>query len=126
MFGLFNGIVRSYVELPVFWRYWMYWINPSTYWMGGILAATLDGAPVECSPTETAVFDAPPNQTCVEYAGAFAKSAGGLLLNPHATSGCQYCPYSNANQYLETVNIEADQKWRSKSTLRLVARIIRN
>lgn len=91
----------------------MYYVNPSTYWVGGILAATLDGAHVECAPEETAMFNAPPNNTCEEYAGAFADSSGGFLLNPHATSGCQYCPYKSGNQYLQTLNIEADQKWRS-------------
>lgn len=115
MFGLFNGVVRQYSQLPVFWRYWMYYVNPSTYWIGGILAATLADTPVECAPAETALFDAPPNQTCGEYAGAFADSAGGYLLNPDATSACQYCPFTSGNQYLETLNIDAGNKWRGKS-----------
>ncbi|KFA55675.1 hypothetical protein S40293_05291 [Stachybotrys chartarum IBT 40293] len=113
MFGLFNGVVRPYTQLPVFWRYWMYWVNPSTYWIGGILAATLDGIPVQCDVSETAQFDAPPGQTCQEYAGGFANSSGGYLLNPDATSGCQYCPYQSGNQYLTTLNISASQKWRN-------------
>ncbi|KAK8120926.1 ATPase [Apiospora kogelbergensis] len=112
MFGLFNGVVRPYSELPVFWRYWMYWVNPSTYWISGMLAATLDGSPVECAPMEAAQFDAPPGQSCGTYAGAFAESAGGRLLNPNATAGCMYCPYTSGNQYLTTLNIEAGQKWR--------------
>ena len=29
MFGLFNGVVRSYAEMPVFWRYWMVRLSPS-------------------------------------------------------------------------------------------------
>ena len=117
MFGLFNGMVRPYTSLPVFWKYWMYWVNPSTYWLGGILGATLDGIPVRCAPHETAVFDAPPNQTCQDYAGAFADMSGGFLLNPDATSGCEYCPISSGNQYLATLNIEASQKWRSELSL---------
>ncbi|SPO02034.1 probable ATP-binding multidrug cassette transport protein [Cephalotrichum gorgonifer] len=112
MFGLFNGVVRPYSLMPVFWKYWMYYVNPSTYWIGGMLAATLDGAQVRCSPEETAVFDTPPGQTCQQYAGAFAEQAGGYLLNPNSTSACQYCPYSSGNQYLETLNISADEKWR--------------
>lgn len=32
MFSLFNGVVRPYSMLPVFWKYWMYWVNPATYW----------------------------------------------------------------------------------------------
>ena len=112
MFGLFNGVVRPYASLPVFWRFWMYYANPSTYWIGGILAATLDGTPVECSSEETAKFDAPPGQTCQEYAGAFADSAGGYLLNPNATSACEFCPMSSGNDYLASLNIDASDKWR--------------
>ncbi|KAK8054005.1 ABC-2 type transporter-domain-containing protein [Apiospora saccharicola] len=112
MFGLFNGVVRPYSQLPVFWKYWMYYVNPSTYWIGGMLAATLDGSPVECASKETAQFDSPPGQSCGDYAGAFAKQAGGYLLNPDANAGCMYCPYSNGNQYLTTLNLKADEKWR--------------
>jgi ABC-type multidrug transport system permease subunit len=116
MFSLFNGVVRPYEQLSVFWRYWMYYVNPSTYWIGGMLAATLDGQPVECTPAETAQFDAPPGQTCQEYAGSFANASGGYLLNPDSTSVCQYCPYETGNDYLRTLNISADEKWRSKSS----------
>lgn len=41
MFSLFNGVVRPYADLTAFWKYWMYWVNPSTYYVGGVLAATL-------------------------------------------------------------------------------------
>ena len=112
MFSLFNGVVRPYAMLPVFWKYWMYWVNPSTWWIGGVLAATLHDIPVECAVSETAHFNVPAGQTCTSYAGAFAQSAGGYLLNPSATSDCQYCPYSTGDQYLATLNIYADQKWR--------------
>ncbi|KAK5115244.1 hypothetical protein LTR62_001444 [Meristemomyces frigidus] len=112
MFSLFNGVVRPYASIPVFWRYWMYYINPSTWWIGGVLAATLHNVPVQCTSTETAHFDAPPGQTCGSYAGAFADSAGGYLLNPGASQDCQYCPYSVGDQYLSSLNINAGDKWR--------------
>ncbi|CAJ2513218.1 Uu.00g013370.m01.CDS01 [Anthostomella pinea] len=112
MFSLFNGVVQPYSGLPVFWRYWMYYVNPSTYWIGGMLAATLDGAPVECEISETARFDAPPGQTCRDYAGVFANESGGYLLNPEARNDCQYCPYRSGNFYLKTLNLSADEKWR--------------
>ena len=51
--------------------------------------------------------------TCGDYAGAFARAAPGYLLNPNATSGCEYCPYTSGNDYLETLNISADDKWRN-------------
>ncbi|KAF2266390.1 ABC drug exporter AtrF [Lojkania enalia] len=112
MFSLFNGVVRSYAQLSVFWKYWMYYVNPSTYWIGGVLAATLHGIPVKCQISETAQFDVPGGQTCESYAGGFLSQAPGYLLNPDATSGCQYCPYSIGDDYLTGLNIEASEKWR--------------
>jgi ATP-binding cassette, subfamily G (WHITE), member 2, SNQ2 len=112
MFSLFNGVVRPYNMLPVFWRYWMYYVNPSTWWIGGVLAATLHNIPVECTSSETAHFNAPPGQTCGSYAGAFAEAAGGRLLNPGATQDCQYCQFRSGDQYLASLNINAGDKWR--------------
>ncbi|KKY16641.1 putative abc transporter [Diplodia seriata] len=112
MFSLFNGVVRPYSMLPVFWKYWMYYVNPSTWWIGGVLAATLHNQPVQCTSQESARFDPPPNQTCRSYAGAFADASPGHLLNPDATSDCQYCPYTTGDDYLSTLNISAGDKWR--------------
>ncbi|KAF1838619.1 ABC transporter-like protein [Decorospora gaudefroyi] len=112
MFGLFNGVVRPYDGMPVFWRYWMYWVNPSTYWIGGVLSATLSGIPVRCRVEETAVFDTPPGQSCSAYADAFLSASPGYLLNPDAIGGCQYCPYSVGDDYLATIHIKASDKWR--------------
>lgn len=112
MFSLFNGVVRPYSQLAVFWKYWMYYVNPSTYWIGGVLAATLTGIPIECQDAETAVFDAPGGRTCGEYAGGFLEQSPGYLLNPGAQTGCMYCPYSTGDDYLRTLNISASDKWR--------------
>ncbi|KAL2203403.1 hypothetical protein CC79DRAFT_1279575 [Sarocladium strictum] len=112
MFGVFNGIVRPYADMPSVWRYWVYWMNPSTYWIGGLLSATLTGQPVECNEQETARFSAPPGQSCEDYAGDFVKSAGGYLLNT-SSDECQYCPYSSGDDYLATINIAASDKWRN-------------
>ncbi|KAI1820399.1 ABC-2 type transporter-domain-containing protein [Xylaria intraflava] len=111
VFSLFNGVVQPYGKLPAFWHSWIYYANPSTHWIRGVLAATLDGTPVHCDISETARFDAPPGMTCQDYAGNFASSAGGYLLNPGAQSDCQYCPYSDGNRYLATLNVKAEQKW---------------
>lgn len=90
----------------------MYYINPSTYWIGGVLGATLHNIPVRCTPTETARFNPPPGQSCGAYAGAFAQRAGGYLINPSASTDCQYCPYSVGDQYLTSLNITYEQRWR--------------
>lgn len=90
----------------------MYYVNPSTYWIGVVLAATLHNIPVQCTDTETARFNSPPGQTCGAYAGSFAQRAGGYLVNPTATTDCQYCPYSVGDQYLTSLNITYEQRWR--------------
>lgn len=113
MFGLFNGVVRPYVSLPVFWRYWVYYLMPSTYWVGGVMAATLRDIQVTCAPGETALFNPPPGQTCGQYASAFVTTAGqGYLTNPDATSSCGYCQYRNGVEYMKTLNVEPSDKWK--------------
>ena len=113
MFGLFNGVVRPYASLPVFWRYWVYYLMPSTYWIGGVMAATLRDIQVTCAPGETALFNPPPGQSCGQYASAFVTTAGqGYLTNPDATSNCGYCQYRNGVEFMRTLNVEPADKWK--------------
>lgn len=77
-----------------------------------MLAATLHNIPVECSSDETAHFNPPPGMTCAQYAGQFADLNGGTLIDGSLTSDCQYCPLRVGDQYLASLNITADEKWR--------------
>jgi ATP-binding cassette subfamily G (WHITE) protein 2 (SNQ2) len=113
MFSLFNGVVRPYGQLSVFWRYWMYYVNPSTYWIGGVIAATLSDVPVRCAPQEAAYFNPPSGETCASYANDFISTATGYLTNPDATSNCGYCAYANGVEYMRTLNVEPNDKWRN-------------
>jgi ATP-binding cassette subfamily G (WHITE) protein 2 (SNQ2) len=112
MFSLFNGVVRPYSQLSVFWRYWMYYVNPSTYWIGGVLAATLNNTPVQCAAQEAAYFNPPAGSSCSDYASDFVTRAGGYLINPDATTDCGYCQYSSGVDYMKTLNIVPDDKWK--------------
>ena len=113
MFSLFNGVVRPYAQLPVFWRYWMYWVNPSTYWIGGVIAATLRDIPIQCGPDEAAAFDPPPGMTCGQYAQPYVDSVGtGYITNPNATSGCGYCQYASGVEYMANLNVKPSDKWK--------------
>lgn len=114
MFSLFNGVVRPYAQLPVFWKYWMYYINPSTYWIGGVIAATLPSVQVQCTPQEAAYFNPPPNQTCGQYAGAFVtqQARQGYLINPTDTSNCGYCQFATGTEYMRGLNVLPGDKWR--------------
>lgn len=111
-FSLFNGVVRPYAQIPVFWKYFMYYVNPSTWWISGVLAKTLHGVPVMCTVEQTAQFTPPAGSTCAEYAGAYAASAGGYFLDATSTTLCQYCPYTVGDQYLNLLNIKASDAWR--------------
>jgi ATP-binding cassette subfamily G (WHITE) protein 2 (SNQ2) len=115
MVNLFNGIVRPYADYPVFWKYWMYYVNPMTWWLRGVLSAVLPGVQIECASQEATHFNPPPGQTCQQYAGDFVTSVAkvGKLVNPGAMSDCQYCPYETGSDYMVNLNVHAGDKWRS-------------
>ncbi|KAL9579505.1 MAG: hypothetical protein Q9212_005068, partial [Teloschistes hypoglaucus] len=112
-FSLFNGVVTPYSQLSVFWKYWMYYLDPSTYWIGGVMAATLPTVQVQCAKSEAAYFDPAPGQTCAQYAANFVQQAGvGYLTNPNASSECGYCRFKTGEEYMAALNVFPDDKWR--------------
>lgn len=109
--SLINGIVRSYTQLPVFWRYFVYYLNPVTYWVGGTLAASMDNLAIECRTEEMTLFNTPAGESCDGYAGEFVQSGMGYV--EALTNGtCAYCPFRTGDEYLATLSIQASQKWR--------------
>lgn len=89
----------------------MYRLSPFTYIVGGISATGLHSRPVQCDQNEVLVFDTPNTATCGNYLQAYLTQAPGQLLNPAATSQCQYCPLSNADQFLALSSISWDSCW---------------
>ncbi|EAW08667.1 ABC drug exporter AtrF [Aspergillus clavatus NRRL 1] len=114
MCNLFNGIVRPYRDYPVFWKYWMYYVNPVTWWLRGVISSIFPAVQITCAPSETTHFHPPPGTSCARYADNFVSNiaAAGYLLNPDASADCQYCPFANGEQYMATLNVRADDKWR--------------
>ncbi|KAJ5935927.1 ABC multidrug transporter atrF [Penicillium verhagenii] len=114
MVNLFNGIVRPYADYPVFWKYWMYYVNPVTWWLRGVLSAILPSVTIQCAEGETTKFTPPSGMTCGEYAGDYVKNIAGIgyLVDSSSTSECQYCPYSSGAEYMAELNVHADDKWR--------------
>jgi len=51
-------------------------------------------------------------QTCSDYLTPYATMAGGRIYNPTATADCEYCPLSNADQFLASVAIKYNTRWR--------------
>jgi len=114
---LINGVLIPYSQLTVFWKYTMYYISPVTYLIDGVLGAVLNKVPVVCNPSELVSFSPPAGQTCGAYAADFLKSSLGYLVNPDASTDCQYCSLREATGYLATLNIYASQKWRNLGIL---------
>jgi ABC-type multidrug transport system ATPase subunit len=115
MFGLsfiFNGVMQPPDDLPGFWIF-MYRVSPFTYYISGIGATALHGRPVECNAAEMSVFDPPAGQTCFQYMEKYLATATGRLANYNATSGCEYCSLSSADQYLAGRKIEWGDRWRN-------------
>ncbi|KAF9358893.1 hypothetical protein BGX26_000678 [Mortierella sp. AD094] len=111
--NLFCGVVMPYYQMPGFWRWWMYWLDPYHYMVEGIVATQLNNVPVRCGESELSIFHIPPGQTCYQYAEAFLANDPGYINNPNATNNCQYCPYSVGQQYFEPLNMFYVHRWRN-------------
>ncbi|KAH7002660.1 ABC multidrug transporter [Ilyonectria destructans] len=101
----FCGILVPYDQIVVFWKYWMYYLNPTTYLVGSVLTFVTFDVDVTCKEEELAVFDPPSNSTCRGYLEPYLAKSGANLLNPAATSDCQVCPYTKGSDYLRTINL---------------------
>ena len=114
MVNLFNGVVRPYAAYPVFWKYWMYYVNPVTWWLRGVLSSVLPPVTIECGDQEVTRFTPPSGMTCADYTNSYihdiAKS--GYLVHPQNTTLCEYCPYTNGTQYMTQLNVHEGDKWR--------------
>ncbi|KAK9235568.1 ABC-2 type transporter-domain-containing protein [Lipomyces kononenkoae] len=108
----FNGVLQPPSALPGFWIF-MYRVSPLTYLVSGMAGTGLNGRAVQCSSSELSVFNPPPGLTCGAYMARYLQQAPGQLYDPNATSQCQYCFLSNANQVLAASNIYPSQRWRN-------------
>ncbi|ETI20753.1 hypothetical protein G647_07095 [Cladophialophora carrionii CBS 160.54] len=109
----FNGVLQSPTALPGFWIF-MYRVSPMTYLVAGWASTGLRGRRVQCADNELANFDPPSGQTCGAYLARYLQGgAPGQLYNPAATSQCQYCPLTSADQFLAGSNIYASDRWRN-------------
>ncbi|ESZ91198.1 ABC-transporter [Sclerotinia borealis F-4128] len=114
MFSLtltFNGVFQPPQALPGFWIF-MYRVSPLTYLVSAIASTGLSGRQVVCSSNELAVMQPPAGDTCGEYLQSYATAAGGSIYNPEAMADCQYCSSTNADQFLSSVAISYDTRWR--------------
>ncbi|KAH9207271.1 ABC-2 type transporter-domain-containing protein [Leptodontidium sp. 2 PMI_412] len=101
----YNGLIVPYNQIQVFWRYWLYYLSPFTYFLGGMTTAVIRGQQVVCSAMDLSIFDPPSGQTCGAYAGEWATQANAQLLNPSSTANCSVCKWTTGDQFLEGLNL---------------------
>jgi len=103
---IFCGVLAPFQSIPVWWRDWLYYINPFTFMVGGIVAFALRDVVVICSTDELARFAPPAGQTCGDYMASFLSQVNaGYVVDPSSTTECGYCPYANGTEYLQTLNL---------------------
>ncbi|KAL4738230.1 ABC-2 type transporter-domain-containing protein [Aspergillus similis] len=108
----FCGVMQPPDALPGFWIF-MYRVSPFTYWVAGMATTQVHGREVICGESELSIFDPPGNQTCGQYMERYISAAGGQVLNPTATAGCEYCSLTVADEYLAASQIYWSDRWRN-------------
>ncbi|KAJ7741755.1 ABC-2 type transporter-domain-containing protein [Mycena maculata] len=111
LFLLFCGVIIAPKHLG--WWIWMYRVSPFSYLVDGMLAAGVANTEVICSSIEILVVDPVAGQTCGQYFAPYIAEAGGNILNPNATSGCEFCTLAGTNVYLAASDIFYSQRWRN-------------
>ncbi|KAJ3938646.1 uncharacterized protein N0V96_011376 [Colletotrichum fioriniae] len=118
--GLINfcGVVVPYSQITAFWRYWLYWLDPFTYLIQGMLEPVVWDIEVHCKSNELTHIPLPGNSTCGEYLAEFLTSEPGYVVDPENSTMCAYCPYSTGSDYMRTMNINnSSYGWRGVSQL---------
>jgi ATP-binding cassette subfamily G (WHITE) protein 2 (SNQ2) len=124
----FCGVVVPYAQIQAFWRYWvsvnttnptrhprqstnqtrfaqMYYLDPFTYLIGGLLEPVVYDVQVQCRPDELTQIPLPASTTCGEYMSEFLSSNAGYITDRNNSSSCEYCAYTTGADYLRTMNI---------------------
>lgn len=102
----FTGILVPYSQLQEFFRAWVYWVNPLTWLVRGLIGNILHGVEVQCGENELVTFQPPSNQTCGEYAGEWVSRTYGYIVDADASMDCRYCQFKSGDEYAQIVNIE--------------------
>lgn len=104
--ALFCGIFVPFGQMNIFWKWWLYYLNPFSYVVSGMLTFGIWGVDVTCNEEEFSIFG-PTSGTCIEYLAAYKAGEGYRinLLNPDATSDCKVCQFTDGSDFLLRLNI---------------------
>ncbi|KAJ3525819.1 hypothetical protein NM208_g11475 [Fusarium decemcellulare] len=80
--------------------------------VSSIMATGLANTHVTCAANELVVFDPPANQTCNDFLEDYISKAGGYVVNPSATSECNFCTIEDTNVFLDSISSSYEHRWR--------------
>jgi ATP-binding cassette subfamily G (WHITE) protein 2 (PDR) len=109
---IFCGVLAGPSQLPGFWIF-MYRVSPFTYLVDAMLSVGLANTNIVCQTREYLHVDAPSNMTCGEYFAPYISYAGGYILDPSATSDCQFCSVADTNTFLLSLSSNYANRWRN-------------
>ncbi|KAJ5679477.1 hypothetical protein N7462_007721 [Penicillium macrosclerotiorum] len=114
---VFSGTLVPHSAMNTFYRYWIFWVDPLWYFLGGTVSNVLHGVQAHCKESDLTIFNPPANSTCYEYAASFLSQDPGYLTNPNATSSCGYCKFSYGDDYAATLDYYQKDRWRDWAVL---------
>jgi ATP-binding cassette, subfamily G (WHITE), member 2, PDR len=88
-------------------------VTPLTYFVSSMAATSIGDITITCSSTEFLSFNPPVGLNCGAYLSEYIAYAGGTLLNPDAVAGCQFCPVTNSQNILDTLEIYFGNRWKN-------------
>lgn len=102
----FNGPLSPPPLTPRGWR-WIYNVSPLYYFIDGMASDAVHDQRITCSSAETSLFFAPDGVTCGDYAAAYfaQPNSTGYLVDPSATSQCEYCQFSVGDEFVSTTSL---------------------
>lgn len=83
----------------------MYYLDPFTYLIGGLLEPVVYDVQVQCRSDELTKIPLPSGTTCGQYMAEFLGSDAGYITDPNNDTMCEYCAYTTGADYLKTMNI---------------------
>jgi ABC-type multidrug transport system permease subunit/ABC-type multidrug transport system ATPase subunit len=107
----FCGVVVPPMQLPTFWREWMYWLSPFHYLLEAFLGAAIHDQPVQCADSELARFSPPPGQSCQEFTRTFIAQVGGYVQDG-ADGFCEFCQYATGDEFGKGFSVYYSHIWR--------------
>lgn len=109
---LFCGVLAQPSDFPRFWIF-MYRLSPFTYLVSGMLSVGLANSYVTCADRELVKFEPANGATCGEYMKAYQTNFGGRVLDPNATSSCEFCSIEDTNVFLASISSDYTLAWRN-------------